>query len=201
MTVGDAQAQTEDLDRREEYSAIVRIRSGDAEALGVLVRRHTGPALSLAYRLLENRQDAEDVVQEAFMAVLINIDSFDLGRPFGPWFRTIVANKAHNVVKSKARRGAEPLTGSIPAGGASPDRAAERSDTAARVTRALEQLPEDQRTMIRLFELEGFTSGEIAESLGIAPGTVRWHLHQARSKLRSILDPKDTGKTTEVADG
>jgi RNA polymerase sigma-70 factor (ECF subfamily) len=69
------------------------------------------------------------------------------------------------------------------------------------VSVALEQLPEDQRTMIRLFEMEGFSSAEIAEVFDIAPGTVRWHLHQARSKLRAILDPGERNQGTEAADG
>mgnify|MGYP001824460153 CR=1 FL=1 len=185
----------------EEQAAIARIRAGDAEGLGVLVREHTGSALGLAYRLLENRQDAEDVVQEAFMSVLKNIDSFELGRPFGPWFHRIVANRAHNLIKARARRSGEELTPSIPSDGVLPDEAAQRAEAAERVTAALAQLPGDQRTAIRLFELDGYTSAEIAEVLEVAPGTVRWHLHQARRKLRRILDPDNRHVAKEVADG
>ena len=135
------------------------------------------------------------------MSVLKNIDSFELGRPFGPWFRRIVANRAHNLIKSRARRRGEDLSPSLPSGGALPDEMAQRAQAAERVSKALAQLPEDQRTMIKLFEMEGFNSSEIAEVLDIAPGTVRWHLHQARHKLRTILDPDGQSEATEVADG
>ena len=82
-----------------------------------------------------------------------------------------------------------------------PDELAQRAQVSERVNQALAQLPEDQRTMIRLFEMEGFNSSEIAEALEIAPGTVRWHLHQARHKLRKLLDPNEQRAATEVADG
>ena len=189
------------MDPKDEQAAILRIRAGDADGLAVLVRAHTGDALRLAYRLLQNRQDAEDVVQEAFMSVLKNIHSFELGRPFGPWFRRIVANRAHNLIKSRVLRTGEELSPSLPSGGALPDEMAQRAETTEQVTQALAQLPDDQRTMIRLFEMEGFNSSEIAEVLEIAPGTVRWHLHQARHKLRAILDPNGQRAATEVADG
>lgn len=200
MTADSAQALA-GMDPKDEQAAILRIRAGDADGLAVLVRAQTGDALRLAFRLLQNRQDAEDVVQEAFMSVLKNIRSFELGRPFGPWFRRIVANRAHNLIKSRALRSGEELSPSLPSGGALPDEMAQRAETSERVSQALAQLPDDQRTMIRLFEIEGFNSSEIAEVLGVAPGTVRWHLHQARHKLRTILDPNGVRAATEVADG
>lgn len=201
MTADSAPARAAGEGSRDDQAAILRIRAGDADGLAVLLRAHTGDGLRLAFRLLQNRQDAEDVVQESFMSVLKNIESFELGRPFGPWFRRIVANRSHNLIKSKARRTGEELSPALPSGGAMPDELAQRAQTSERVNRALAQLPEDQRTMIRLFELEGFNSSEIAETLDIAPGTVRWHLHQARHKLRKLLDPDEQSAATEVADG
>ena len=135
------------------------------------------------------------------MSAIENIDSFEIGRPFGPWFHRIVANRAHNVIKSRARRRGESLSSAIPARGISPDEAALKAEAVDRVAVALERLPHDQRMMIRLFELEGFSSTEIGEIMDVAPGTVRWHLHQARSKLRSILDPDARIRGTEAADG
>jgi RNA polymerase sigma-70 factor (ECF subfamily) len=201
MPLDRARPRARALDPGEEQAAIIRIRSGDAEGLGLFVREYTGSALRLAYRLLENRQDAEDVVQEGFMAVLKNIDSFELGRPFGPWFHRIVANRAHNLIKSRALRDGGQLSASMKDPRVLPDEAAQKAQAADRVASALAQLPDDQRTIVRLFEIDGFTSAEIAEVLQIAPGTVRWHLHQARRNLRRILDPSGHRAAKEVADG
>ena len=65
---------------------VERVLGGDAEAFAPLVRRYLQPANNVAYRLLGNRQDAEDLVQEAFLTALANLRSFDRSRPFGPWF-------------------------------------------------------------------------------------------------------------------
>lgn len=164
-----------------------RVRRGDAAAFDLLVERHIARAFSIAYRLLGNREDAEDLVQEAFVAVLERIDTFQPGREFGPWFRRIVVNRAINARKARSRRAMADLPAEVEARGGSPLRAAEQEETAMLVRGAMAELPERQRDILRLFELEGFTSAEIADMLEISDGTVRWHLHQARERLRRSL--------------
>ena len=144
-------------------------------------------AYSIGYRLLGNRQDAEDLVQEAFLAALERIETFQPGREFGPWFRRIVVNRGLNARKASSRRATSDLPAELQAAGASPLRVTEQAEMATLVHGALAELPERQRDVLRLFELEGFTSAEIAEMLEISDGTVRWHLHQARERLRRSL--------------
>jgi RNA polymerase sigma-70 factor (ECF subfamily) len=166
-----------------------RVRAGDGPAYEALVRRHMRRAFSVAYRLLGQREDAEDLVQDALLAALQKIDSYQAGRPFAPWFYRILVNRGLNSRKSRSRRHTEALPLDVSAAGLSPLREAEQSELRKLLSDALDTLPERQRTVVGLFELEGFSSVEIAEILGLSDGTVRWHLHQARQALRNVLAP------------
>jgi RNA polymerase sigma-70 factor (ECF subfamily) len=167
---------------------VVRAQAGDGEAFDLLVRRYMRTAYAVAYRLLGHREDAEDVVQEAFLAALANIRTFDTTRKFGPWLYRIVVTRGLNFRKSRSRRAAEPLEDAgVASADPGPAAAAEYAGLKATVAAALEQLPERQRMVVQLFELDGFSGAEIAAMLGISPGTVRWYLHEARQSLRDTL--------------
>lgn len=172
----------------DDGELVERVRHGDAAAFDMLVERHMARAFSVGYRLLGNREDAEDLVQESFLAVLERIATFERGREFAPWFYRIVVNRGLNARKSVARRATADLPAEVTSPGPSPLRMAEQSELATRLREAMAELPERQRDVVRLFELEGFTSLEIAEMLGISDGTVRWHLHEARERLRRSME-------------
>jgi RNA polymerase sigma-70 factor, ECF subfamily len=172
----------------EEAAALVRVQAGDTEPFDLLVRRYMRSAFTIAFRIVAHREDAEDVVQEAFLAALANIHTFDTSRRFGPWLYRIVVTRGLNFRKSRARRRTEsleiaPLASHTPG----PAQEAERSGLRAEVAAALARLPERQRMVVQFFELDGFSGAEIADMLGISPGTVRWYLHQARQTLRGML--------------
>lgn len=173
----------------EEAELVERVRRGDTAAFDALVVRHMPRAFGVAFRLLGQREDAEDLVQEAFLVALERIDSFQPGRPFAPWFFRILTNRGLNARKSRSLRQMEAIPADAPARGESPERAAERSELRERLRAVLDGLPERQRTIVQLFELEGFSSAEIAEILELSDGTVRWHLHHARKVLREALAP------------
>jgi RNA polymerase sigma-70 factor, ECF subfamily len=168
---------------------IERVRVGDPDAFDTLVRRHLEKAYRIAYRLLGHREDAEDLVQDSFMAVLEKIETFQTGRQFAPWFHRIVVNRGINFRGPRAVRRMEQIPESIAAEGISPLRHAEQSELRTHVGAAIEKLPDRQRMIIELFELEGFSGAEIAQMLDISAGTVRWHLHEARRTLRDTLAP------------
>ncbi len=168
---------------------VERVRAGDAEAYGELVRRHMRRAFSIAYRILEHREDAEDVVQEAFLRALERFGSLEPRRPFAPWMYRIVVNGALNYRRARSVRRTEAIPEDVRADGTPPDGAAERAELRRRLKQATASLPERQRTIVQLVELEGFTSAEAAEIMGLSDGTVRWHLHQARRTLREALAP------------
>ena len=187
MKPSDTSAGSRDDAGRAEADLIEAVTAGDAKAFDELVGSHMRRAFAVAYRLLRQRQDAEDVVQEGFLAALIKIDTFERGRPFGPWLLRIVANRAINLRKAQALRRTEPIPPAVASGDESPAEAAARSELRRELEHALARLPDQQRLVIELFELDGFTGPEIADMLEIAEGTVRWHLHQARQTLRRAL--------------
>jgi len=171
-----------------EAAAISRVQAGDAEAFDLIVRRYMRTAYAVAFRVLGHREDAEDVVQEAFLAALANIRTFDTSRRFGPWLYRIVVTRGLNFRKGRSRRAAEPREDAgVASADAGPAAAAEQAGLKETVATALGQLPERQRMVVQLFELDGFSGAEIAAMLGVSPGTVRWYLHEARQALRRML--------------
>ena len=165
---------------------IRRVRAGDVGAFDALVAAYMRPAFQVAYRVVGHREDAEDLLQESFLAAYQYLDSFDVERPFGPWLNRIVMNRGANLRRSRMRRQTEPEVESV---SPAPSALDESTRTEARelLTRALATLSERQRLIVTLCDVDGLTSTEIGERLEIAPGTVRWHLHEARRVLRGAL--------------
>lgn len=176
------------VDDASDAELVDRLRAGDAAAFDALAVRHMRRAFSVAYRLLGQREDAEDLVQETLLTVLEKIDTFDSGRSFGPWFYRVLVNRGLNLRKARARRRTEPIPEASPAGSPSPLQAAETSELRGRLSEALGKLSDRQRTIVELFELEGFSGPEVAEIVGLSDGAVRWHLHEARKTLRRELE-------------
>ena len=165
---------------------VARARAGDATAFDTLVRAHMEQAFRVAFRVVGHREDAEDLVQEAFLAAYQYLDSFEVGRPFGPWLMRIVLNRGANLRRSRARRSMEPETEGV-SDAPSALEESERRDTGRVLRDALATLSERQRQIVTMFDVDGMTSAEIGEMMQLAPGTVRWHLHEARRHLRVVL--------------
>ena len=166
-----------------------RTKDGDARAFDALVRRYLRPALAVALEFADARDDAEDLVQEAFHRALRRMEDFDERLSFQPWFFTILRNLGRNLVAGQRRWQMGDLPETLAAEQRSPQDDAEWSETSERLSAAIEGLPEMQRACLRLFDLEGFNSAEVADMLGISPGTVRTHVHRARRGLREIVPP------------
>ncbi len=165
---------------------VLRARDGDQAAFDVLVRAHMEQAFRVAYRVVGHREDAEDLVQESFLAAYQYLDSFEIGRPFGPWLIRIVLNRGSNLRRARARRSMEPETDGVSDVPSALDET-ERGDTGRILRDALATLSERQRLIVTMFDVDGLTSTEIGAMLELAPGTVRWHLHEARRVLRQAL--------------
>jgi RNA polymerase sigma-70 factor, ECF subfamily len=174
-----------------DRTLVARVQRGDLNAYGELVRRHMRRAFSIAYGILGHREDAEDVVQEAFMQTLEQIARIDTRRPFHPWLNRVVVNRAISHQRSRRVRATQALRDDTRAGDAAPDVAAEQGELRERLLRALDSLPERQRTIVVLADVEDFDSAEIGEMLAMPPGTVRYHLHLARRALRELLSTSD----------
>jgi len=173
----------------EERLLVQRTRSGDLTAFDQLVRRYLPRAFMAAWRLLKNKEDAEDLVQDAFVRALQHIHQYDVSRPFGPWFFRLLTNTGLNSLERRTVRTMEPEEENLPSGAVDPDVAAEQREIRDRFSTALATLPPRQRVIVGLYDVDGVSTAEIAQRLGIGPETVRWHLFQARRTLRRALAP------------
>lgn len=182
----------------EEAAILARVQQGDIAAFDLVVRRYLRRAFAIAYRVLGHREDAEDLVQDAFLTALERIASFDRSRPFGPWFFRIVVNRGLNARKARAIRRTEAMPADVAEPGEpSPAGLYERTEIRERFHAALAGLSQRQRLIVELADIDGMSGVEIAAMLGVSQGTVRWHLHMARHALRKALAPLRGERTHE----
>jgi RNA polymerase sigma-70 factor (ECF subfamily) len=185
-------------DGRTDAALLAATAAGDEAAFAVLVRRYVRGATVLAAQFLEDRNDAEDVTQDAFVIVHRDARKFDAARPFAPWFFTIVRRLAANR-RSRDLRRARLLRfwGWLAHGQPGSSRAEAvlnaRLDAAA-AKRAVELLPTMQRACFDLVAVRGFSTEEVAAMYGISESTVRQHVFRARTALRLQLDGADPGR-------
>ena len=172
-----------DLDRE----LLTRVRGGDRDAFGEIVERYLPRGMALAMRLLRHREDAEDLVQDAFLSALQHIDLFDLSRPFWPWLSRIIVNRGLDISASRSTRAADALAENVGDSAPTPAESVERGEIREDFRRTLALLPERRRLVVQLFEVDGFSVAEIAKLLDSSPATVRWHLHMGRRQLRNAL--------------
>ena len=164
-----------------------RARQGEEVAFGLLVRRYQRPAYAVALSVTGRHEDAEDAAQESFLVALDRLEECRSPERFGGWLMTIVRNRSKNLVRRESLREMD----EVPPGARSripmPDRATETAELRGHLQEALMDLPEVQRQIVLLHDLEGWKHREIAERLDLPCGTVRSHLHFARKALRSAL--------------
>jgi RNA polymerase sigma-70 factor (ECF subfamily) len=171
-----------------EARAIAAVKAGDGSAYDYLVSKYSRRVVSIAWGVVRNAADAEDLAQEAFVKAFETIGRFKSGEPFGPWIYRIVTNLALDVMKHRKRFRHEEITDAAPA--ERRDRAdlpAIASELAKRIDRSIESLPEMQRIVARLYLVDEFGHAEIAKMTGLSEGTVRSHLSLARGKLKEKL--------------
>jgi len=166
-----------------------RAREGDDLAYRYLVNRYVRPALAVAWEFTDTLEDAEDVVQEAFRRAVVALTRFDVNRPFRPWFFTILRNVARSAASAKALRVHQALEETVPDEAPTPLDLVESVELQARLDMELEALSEMQRVCFRLCVLEGLSSAEVAEALGMNDATVRTHVFRARNALRTAMEP------------
>jgi RNA polymerase sigma-70 factor (ECF subfamily) len=175
-------------DDATEAEAIDAVKRGESDAYDILVSRHLRRVVSIAWGLVRNRADAEDLAQTAFVRAYETIGRFKSGQRFGPWINRIVTNLALDLIKHRSRVRNEDFSEREPSARRdSTDLRASSGELRNRIDTAIESLPEMQRVVARLFLVEQFEHGEIASMTNLREGTVRSHLSLARKKLREQL--------------
>lgn len=171
----------------DETALIHASRQGDSVAYGELVRRHQQAVFSTCYRVLHNRQDAEDMTQETFVRAFGKLHTFDVTRPFGAWVRRVAVNVCLN---SRSRRQLEqvPLDEEWDsAETATPERTVIQRNTTQQLQAAITALPPHYRAVIELRHLQGLSYDDIAKTLDLPVNTVKSHLYRARKLLAERL--------------
>jgi RNA polymerase sigma-70 factor (ECF subfamily) len=184
----------------EDHHLIAECLQGRSAAFGELVRRYQDRLYNTAYRLMGNADDAQDVVQEAFLNAYQSLASFKGDSLFFTWLYRIAVNTAISLKRKQRvvlsihgagpdQPGVEPLD---PSELSRPERALEQEEEERRVQRALDRLSPEHRTVLVLKEIEGQKYEAMAEILGVPIGTIRSRLHRARLELRQLLSREES---------
>ena len=162
--------------------------AGVKEAYGQIFRLHKDRAYGLAFHYTRNKEDAMDVVQDAFVRAYVKLDKFDVRREFGPWLLSIVRNLSIDLLRKRKRRRTDELPEVLPE--RSSRNRADRTLLRREIWDLLSELSAPQREIVFLKDYQGHSYAEIAAIMEIPMGTVMSRLHHARKNLARILKEK-----------
>jgi RNA polymerase sigma-70 factor, ECF subfamily len=189
----------------EDRGLIARAQNGDMAAFRGLVERHQRRAFAIALSLVRDENDANELVQEAFLRVFRGLGAFQGGSAFFTWLYRIITNLSIDLMRKPSRHAAEAL-GELDLSRLETDEAQEaefpflsrvdggdpadvvrRREIASRLREALDALPSYHRAVIVMREIEGFSYEEMAQAMGVSKGTIMSRLFHARQKLQKAL--------------
>ncbi|MEO0094587.1 MAG: RNA polymerase sigma factor [candidate division WOR-3 bacterium] len=180
----------------ESDEALVQaIKDGDCEAFAPLIERYKLSIYRLVYRMVHNREDAEDLVQEIFIKAYNGIKDFKSGNKFFPWLSRIAVNHTLNFIKKEKKIDVQPLewAENYNDGKNDPVEIVEQKMLKEKIARAMARLPEEYRVILILRVEEELSYEEISQSLNIPRGTVMSRLARARQRLREIFEDMNKG--------
>jgi len=186
-------------------TAFVRARQGDEEAFAALVQQHSRRVFQLAFRMMRNEQDAEDVVQECFLRAHAQLGRFEARSDFGTWLYRIAANCAVDLMRTRGHRlqmktAALDETAQLPETGTpGPDRLAESAEIDRLVSEALDALTAIERAAFTLRHHEGRSIDEICRTLNLGKSAAKHAVFRAVRKLRATLAPFRTGSGPRIS--
>jgi RNA polymerase sigma factor (sigma-70 family) len=162
---------------------IEECRKGNKKAQFRLYNQYSKAMYNLAYRILNNREDAEDILQEAFVECFRNLDSFRFESTFGAWLKKILVNKCINQLKKKKIN--LTLCEILPV--TVYEEEPEVTYDTRKIFKGIEMLPDGYRIILTLYLLEGYDHSEISQILAISESTSKSQYSRAKEKLRNIL--------------
>ncbi len=196
----------------DDRELVRRVKSGQTEAYGELVRRYQDRVFNTCWRICGHLEDARDLTQDAFLKAFESLDAFRQESGFYTWIFRVAVNLSLSHRRSAGRRRMASLEGIAAAGGTQaeelarrvrrsegddPSPAASDAELQARIAHALSAaggLDDEHRAVVVLRDIEGFDYRQIAAILDIPPGTVKSRLHRARMALREAMTPARTPK-------
>jgi RNA polymerase sigma-70 factor (ECF subfamily) len=184
----DASGSPDSLEKLDMLDNLVlRVLGGDIEAFDQIMLETEGRALGLAWRLLGDREQAKDACQEAFLRAFKSLGTYRIGESFIAWIGRIVANVCCDHAKNREYGYTDPQVLEkmpVPESECAED-AVLRQQRRGLVDRALKTLAPAERSALVLRDLEGMSTDEAAQVLGLKPGTVRAYVASARAKIKN----------------
>lgn len=171
-----------------------------------IYERYSSLVFTVAMRIVRNRALAEDVVQHTFLQAWRAADRFEPGRDFAPWLATIARRRAIDVQRYERRRDAERLDDIAGGSGVPPAELVDLPPSAEQIERvwavraAIDQLDDEERTIVRMQHVDGWTHSQIADQLGLPIGTVKSRSFRAHRRLANRLRSLDVS-ISEAIDG
>jgi RNA polymerase sigma-70 factor, ECF subfamily len=169
-----------------ERQLIHRVVDGDPAAEKELYKLHVDRVYRLAYRMTGDQTMAEDMTQDIFIRAFDRLESFRFDAKFSTWLHTlatsVILNGLRKVKRIRSREVSDESLETLHATAQAPDH-----DLKSRLAAAIDQLPDEQRLAVVMYDMEGYSHQEIAETTGTPVGTARARLSRARVALREIL--------------
>ena len=180
----------------DDHRLIAECLAGNTAAFGVLVRRHQDRLFNTVIRLVDNAEDAHDVVQEAFLNAYQSLDGFKGDSLFFTWLYRIAVNTAISMRRKQrvsisidaSRNGDHQIDPHDPSEQNRPGHALEQAEQERRIQAALSRLSPEHRAVLVMKDMEGQKYETMAEILQVPIGTIRSRLHRARLELRQLLE-------------
>ncbi|MEV0359442.1 sigma-70 family RNA polymerase sigma factor [Nocardia sp. NPDC050697] len=174
----------------DEATLVGRAKDGDIRAYEELVLRYQARMYRLAVRVLADRADAEDVIQEVFLTAWRRLDQLEDEAAFVGWLYRMTTNRCLNVIRARRPRAElDPETAASPHTDTWPEHAVQVSSQLGALTAALETLTPEQRACWLLREVDGLSYEEIADAVGAGPAAVRGRIARARAQLSEVMEP------------
>ena len=172
----------------DEKKQIQKALKGDTSAFSYFVDKYQDMAMTIAYRVCKNMQDAEDVVQDSFVKAYHNLHTFKAESKFSTWLYSIVYNTAKTAIsKTIQYLDYEQINEFDLCSDFDPISTIEENEKKELINIALKKMPPDESVMLTLFYLEDNSSKEISKILGLTESNVKIRLHRARKRMQGIL--------------
>lgn len=181
------------LSQDPDYECLQRVREGDLGAFNQLVLKYRNRVMGIAARMIGDRAEAEDLAQDVFVKVYHGLKNFQGEALFSTWLYRITANSCLNHRKRRRNRdklaqGVDDPNQVFSAQSSNPHSLLENKELRIGLEKAIQALPQEQKMVLILRDIEGLSYEEIAESLDIELGTVRSRLHRARIAVKASIE-------------
>ena len=192
----NGQMPVEMLTTLSDREVVDRVRNGETALFEILMRRHNQRVYRAARAILKDESEAEDVMQQAYINAFLHLEQFESRAQFSTWLTRITIYEA--LARRRKQRPEEPLSSNdegygpepVSSSEISPERQAYSGELARLIEGAVDALPESYRAVFMLREVEGLSTLETAEGLGVGEEAVKTRLHRARAMVRHTLSDR-----------